>query len=154
MIGKAMGSAVLALALAFGGAAQAAPRAPQDVVNAVYASPGAVIGPNVLRSTYAADLDAALRILPPPADGQSSFDYRYGSTNAQVSGLQLLEEIDNDQAHVVAVFKRDGRPNSVNWTLCRASGGDWRISDAWSNTGSETWDLRGMLSLNGSSVRC
>ncbi len=65
-----------------------------------------------------------------------------------------MPDIDGDQALVVAVFKNFGKANSVDWTLCRRSNGDWRIVDAGSNTGREEWDLRRMLNLPVDRARC
>ncbi len=66
----------------------------------------------------------------------------------------LLPQIDNDQAKVVAVFKNFGKPQSVDWTLCRTASGDWRIADASSNTAQVAWDLRQILGLRSDPVRC
>jgi hypothetical protein len=93
------------------------------------------------------------RSTPPGDAGPIDFDYRYGAQDADISGLNLLEMIDNDDAKVVAVFKNHGRPFSVNWKLCRAPSGDWRIYDAWSNTGEE-WDLRQLLALPPQPASC
>ncbi len=66
----------------------------------------------------------------------------------------LLPQIDNDQAKVVAVFKNFGKPESVDWSLCRTPGGEWRIADASSNTYAVAWDLRQLLGLRADVVHC
>jgi hypothetical protein len=82
------------------------------------------------------------------------FDYRYGFRETEISGFALLPQVDNDEASVVAVFKNFGEPESVDWTLCRTASGDWRVADASSNTGPQSWDLRQILRLPQASVRC
>jgi hypothetical protein len=145
-------STVLAL-----GAASAPARAavgPKALVGMVYAKMAVSMDGSDMGRYLTGDLLAAMRRATPPGEaGPVDFDYRYGSQDPRISGLNILEVIDNDDAKVVAVFKNHGRPFSVNWKLCRAASGDWRIYDAWSNTGSE-WDLRQLLALPARPGRC
>ena len=140
---------------ALGVATGAAAREPVDVVQALYAEPGLALGPDRMPAYFARDLDAALErdAVDQGRLASIGFDYRYGAQANQISGLQFIPELDNDQAKVVAVFKNFGKPNSVDWTLCRRADGDWKIVDATSNTGSTTWDLRQILGLP-DKVRC
>ncbi len=129
---------------------------PQQVVQALYSEQNLTFAPSHSAAYFARDLDTALKIDAgnPQQVGAVDFDYRYGAQENDVSGLELLPEIDNDQARVVAVFKNFGKANSVEWTLCRRANGDWRILNAGSNTGSEAWDLRRMLKLPTDRFRC
>lgn len=130
-------------------------REPKNLVGAFYAEPNLALAPSRSSAYLARDLDAALK-----ADSANvgrvavGFDYRYGAQDLDVSGLDLLQEIDNDQAKVTAVFKNFGHPQSVNWTLCRRPDGGWRIADADSNTGRAAWGLRAMLGLPADRIRC
>ena len=148
--------AVLLSTVAGAGPVAAAAHEPDDLVRALYGEASTAMGPERMPVYFARDLEAALD--HDAADqGQLAaigFDYRYGAQSAQISGLQFIPEVDNDEAKVVAVFKNFGKPNSVDWTLCRRAGGDWRIVDASSNTGATTWDLRQILGLPADKVRC
>ncbi len=128
---------------------------PQDVVQRLYGEPSLAFGGPGSQQVFASDLDGVLsqRAAGSPGVSPVDFDYRYGAKETEISGFMLLPQIDNDQAKVVAVFKNFGKPQSVDWTLCRASGGEWRIADAASNTGSVAWDLRQLLGLR-PEVRC
>ena len=144
----------LASILAAGASAQT--REPQALVGAFYAEPNLALPPDRAGLYLARDLAAALRFDPanPGRLAALDFDFRYGAPAVEVSGLQLLQEVDNDQAKVVAVFKNAGHPESVNWTLCRGGDGEWRIADADSNTGRAAWELRAMLRLPADRIRC
>ena len=129
---------------------------PKQIVGSFYAEPNLPLPPERSGVYLARDLDQALR-----ADSSAlgrvatvGFDYRYGVQALNVSGLDLLQEVDNDQAKVIAVFKNFGHPESVNWTLCRRPDGGWRIADADSNTGRAAWSLRAMLRLPADRIRC
>ncbi len=129
---------------------------PKQIVGSFYAEPSLLLAPERSSAYLARDLDTALRA-DSGALGQVAavnFDYRYGAQDLEVSGLDLLQEVDNDQAKVIAVFKNYGHPQSVNWTLCRRLDGGWRIADADSNTGRAPWDLRDMLRLPADRIRC
>jgi len=155
MIKRLSIAAGLLCAFALSAATQAQPREPQDLVRAFYAEPNLYLSPARSSSYLARDLDVALKTPARPDEvGAIDFDYRYGAQDLEVSGLELLQEVDNDQARVVAVFKNFGKPESVDWTLCRRSDGDWRIADAASNTGRDPWDLRVMLRLPADRIRC
>lgn len=137
------------LTVLFAGAAASAEAAvaPKALVEMVYAKMSVNMDGSDMGRFLTGDLLAAMhRTTPAGEAGPIDFDYRYGAQDADISGLNILEIIDNDDAKVVAVFKNHGRPFSVNWKLCRAQSGDWRIYDAWSNTGEE-WDLRQLLAL-------
>lgn len=151
---RRLGAAALALAL-FGaiGPAQAQ-TTPRLLVLRLYSEPTLTLDPAAQQAYFSDDLTAALRADSRPGEvGAIDFDYRYGAQDNQIAGLNVLETIDNDDAKVVAVFKNFGKPHSVNWKLCKRAGGDWRIYDAWSNTGEE-WDLRQMLKLPAEHGRC
>ena len=136
-------------------AASATAIAPKDLVRQLYAEPSATLDATKARRYFAADLDSSLRGGSDSGPmGSFNFDYRYGSQSIDVSGLQFLEQDDNDQARVVAVFKNYGRPESVEWVLCRRPDGDWRIADASSNTDRNEWDLRDLVRLAHSPVHC
>ncbi len=141
---------------ALAGFARAA-AAPKDVVRALYAERTASVGVDASGRYFAHDLGEAMRkdTSDPQEVGALDFDYRYGAQDLKISGLQILETpVDNDSAHVVAVFKNHGKANGVEWTLCRRPNGDWRIADAASSGGEESWDLRQMLNLPSDRVRC
>jgi hypothetical protein len=140
-------ASVMASATAFG---------PKDLVRALYAEPSLRFDGGKAQLYFSDDLGSSLKANGPVYGAISAvdFDFRYGPQDARVRGLQLLEEIDNDQARVVAVFKNYGRPESVDWTLCRRPDGDWRIADASSSTDRDAWDLRDMLRLAPGPVRC
>ena len=150
---------ISALALSLG-ALLAAPAAlasePTAVGQQLYAAPSLAFGEAGSQGLLASDLAAALRDARSGAKGSSwvDFDYRYGFKDTEITGLAFVPQIDNDQAKVVAVFKNFGRPESVEWLLCRTPAGDWRIADASSNTGPQDWDLRQMLGLRPDPVRC
>jgi hypothetical protein len=154
MTNKTPGMAALALAcLCLAGAAHAQ-SSPRALVQRLYGEPSLTMSGEGQERYLAADLTQAMRADSHPGEvGALDFDYRYGAQDVQVSGLNVLETIDNDEAQVVAVFKNFNRPHSVNWKLCRRTSGDWRIYDAWSNTGEE-WDLRTMLHLPSAHGRC
>jgi hypothetical protein len=105
---------------------------------------------------FTADLDAALRAdhANPDEVGAVDFDYRYGGQDGRITGLQFVEDTDRGQSRVVAVFKNDSRPHSVDWYLCRRTDGSWRIADASSNTGAEPWGMRMLLHLPLDRVVC
>jgi hypothetical protein len=126
---------------------------PRDVVQQLYAEPNLAFGPDGGPQVFASDLEQALNARARGA-GLVDFDYRYGFKDVEISGFNLLPQIDNDQAKVVAVFKNFGRPESVDWSLCKTAEGDWRIADASSVTGPEAWDLRKMLGLRSDQVSC
>ena len=154
---KACQAAVLAVSLAAALTAGAACAAdPQDVVQQLYAEPGLAFGGPGSQQVLSADLDGAIHTRAGRSLGPSlaDFDYRYGANQSEISGFMLLPQIDNNQAKVVAVFKNFGKPESVDWTLCRLPNGDWRIADASSNTGPQAWDLRQILGLRPDQVRC
>ncbi len=144
----------MALCLLAGSPALAA--APLDLVRSLYIVENLNFSPVQSAGVFSSDLDTALRkdSSNPGEVGAIDFDYRYGAQDEQIAGLNFIEQIDHDQASVVAVFKNFGKANSVNWTLCRRGDGGWRIADAWSNTGSDTWDLRDMLKLPHDRFRC
>ncbi len=129
---------------------------PKELVTALYAEPSVTLAAGRAGGYFARDLDSALRAgsSSPSQVGAVDFDYRYGAQDLQVRGLQLIQEVDNDQARVVAVFKNFGRANSVDWTLCRRANGEWRIADVSSNTGPQDWDLRQLLNLPADRIRC
>jgi len=143
----------LGLALA-GTAALAA--GPQDVVQQLYAEPGLAFGGPGSQSVLSSDLDSAIRARTARAPDASpvDFDYRYGSKETEISGFELPPQVDNNQAQVVAVFKNFGKPESVDWTLCQAGDGSWRIANASSNSDARAWDLRQILGLRPDQVRC
>ena len=143
---------VLSLA-AFLAAPAAFASEPADVVQQFYASPSLAFGAGGSQGLLASDLAAALRA-GPPGPSPVDFDYRYGFKETEITGLAFLPQVDNDEAKVVAVFKNFGRPESVDWTLCRTPAGDWHIADASSNTGPQAWDLRQLLGLRPDPVRC
>ena len=138
----AVAAAMLAPAIA--GAAEE----PKDLVNTIYAETSLAFGAAKSATYFSKDLDAALRARSAAGGAPVDFDYRYGFRDPQISGLEILQEIDNDQARVVAVFKNSGRANSVDWTLCRRPDGEWRIADASSNTSDVEWDLRRTMNLS------
>lgn len=154
MIKTRLGLLAITLAsLCAGGAAQAQ-MSPKALVQRLYGEPTLTMDGRGLDRYLADDLSDAMRADSHPGEvGAIDFDYRYGAQDLKVAGLNVLETIDNDEAQVVAVFKNFGRPHSVNWKLCRRATGDWRIYDAWSNTGEE-WDLRQMLRLPAAHGRC
>ncbi len=129
---------------------------PQDVVRQLYAQPGLAFGGPGSQEVLASDLHGALSQRTAGVQGASpvDFDYRYGAKETEISGFMLLPQVDNDEAKVVAVFKNFGRPQSVDWLLCRMPTGSWRIADASSNTGQTAWDLRQILGLRADQVRC
>ncbi len=148
-----------ALAAALGAVflmAQAPAQQPQDLVRALYSEAALTFDAMRSASYFSRDLDAALEAdgSTPGDVGAVDFDYRYGAQDAEVTGLQLLQEADRTTAKVVAVFKNHGRPELVDWNLCRRTNGEWRIYNASSNTGPEDWDLRQMLKLPAERVRC
>lgn len=129
---------------------------PTDVVQQLYAEPDPAFGGSASQQVLSTDLENALRAASARAHGASpvDFDYRYGFKDVDISGFNLLPQIDNDQAKVVAVFKNFGKPESVDWSLCKTADGEWRIADASSVTGPEAWDLRRMLGLRPDQVSC
>jgi hypothetical protein len=139
----AAAAAAALLAPALAGAAED----PKDVVGALYTESSLAFGPAKSAGYFSRDLDAALGAAARAGRQPVDFDYRYGYRDLQISGLEILQEVDNDQARVVAVFKNYGRANSVDWALCRRPDGEWRIDDASSNTGEAEWDLRRTLNL-------
>ena len=147
----------LACVFAFGALAPIAtaqPFEPKQIVGSFYAEPSLPLSPERSGAYLARDLDLALRADAAASGRMVGFDYRYGIPDLKVSGFDLLQEVDNDQAKVIAVFKNHGHPQSVNWTLCRRADGGWRIADADSNTGRAPWDLRAMLRLPADRIRC
>ena len=145
-----------AMLCAFGLAGGARAAGPKALITALYSEPNLTFGAAKSAGYFAHDLDVSLKGGRGDSNevGSFDFDYRYGAQALDISGLQLLEEIDNDQAKVVAVFKNFGRPESVDWVLCRRADGTWRIADASSNTDKYPWDLRDMLKLDADRVRC
>jgi hypothetical protein len=142
------GSRHAAAALVFASIFAAAPALalasePQEVVRSLYTEPNMTFSSAQLAGYFSDDLNGALKLRAAP----TSFDYRYGAQDLQISDLEFVTDVDHDQARVVAVFKNYGRANSVDWTLCRRPDGNWRIADASSNTGPEDWDLRQLLRL-------
>jgi hypothetical protein len=129
---------------------------PGDLVQLLYAAPGMALGDAGSQGLLASDLAAAVRAARSGSEGSRpvDFDYRYGFKETEITGLAFVPQVDNDEAKVVAVFKNFGRPESVDWTLCRTPAGDWHIADASSNTGPEAWDLRQILGLRPDPVRC
>lgn len=129
--------------------------APQDVVQQLYAEPSLAFGGSGSQQVLAADLDNALQAARARSNGAGpiDFDYRYGFKETEISGFALLPQLDNNKAKVVAVFKNFGRPESVDWFLCKTPDGGWRVADASSVTGPAAWDLRQMLGLQ-AEVRC
>jgi len=130
--------------------------APGDLVKSLYTEQ--TLGFDAAKSAryFAADLGAALRAdsSSPEEVGPINFDYRYGSQDGRITGLQFIEDTDRGQSRVVAVFKNDRRPHSVDWLLCRRQDGGWHIADASSNTGAAPWGLRTMLNLPADRVLC
>ncbi len=122
----------------------------------VYAEPTLAFGGPGSQGVLSSDLSIAIQARSSRAPDSSpvDFDYRYGAKQTEISGLELLPQVDNNQAQVVAVFKNFGKPESVNWTLCQGADGGWRIADAASNSDSVAWDLRQMLGLRTDQVRC
>ena len=155
IFGRRLAAAAFALAGALM-AGEAWAYEPQDVIRALYTEP--TITMDAIRSAgyFARDLDGALKHDKSNVGfvGAVDFDYRYGAQGMQIKGLELVADIDHDEARVVAVFKNFGKANSVDWTLCRRPNGDWRITNASSNTGAQAWDLRQMLRLPTDGVRC
>lgn len=154
-----MGSwiAALVVSLSAGLSAPAASAAePQDVVQRIYAEPAVAIGGPGAQLVLSSELVRALRARAPGSSGAGpfDFDYRYGAKDTEISGFMLIPQIDNDSAKVVAVFKNFGKPESVDWTLCKTPDGDWRVADASSNTGPTAWDLRQMLGLRSDPASC
>lgn len=148
-----------ALALALGVAASdpaAAAQTPLQAVQALYAEPSLALGGPESTDYLAQDLSAALGAASARSPDRLplDFDYRYGSRETEITGFMLLPIDDPDQPSIVAVFKNFGEPESVDWTLCRTAQGDWRIADASSNSGRQSWDLRQMLRLPQDAVRC
>lgn len=129
---------------------------PQDVVQQVYAEPALAFGGPGSQAVLATDLEAAIRARTSQSPGASpvDFDYRYGFKDTEISGFMLIPQTDNDTAKVVAVFKNFGKPESVDWALCRLPNGAWRIADASSNTSETAWDLRQILGLRPDQVSC
>ncbi len=147
--------AALVLALGLGAATGAeAARNPLEVVQALYAQPGIAFGGPQSSDYLAQDLVGALRSAPTYGGRPMDFDYRYGARETEISGFMLIPRDDPDQAGVVAVFMNFGKPESVDWTLCRSADGDWRIADASSSSDAHGWDLRTMLRLPQDAVRC
>ena len=154
IFGRRHAAAALALAGALM-AGEAWAYEPQDVVRALYTEPTVSMEPIRSAGYFARDLDGALKRdgASPGLVGAAVFDFRYGAQGMQIKGLELVADIDHDEARVVAVFKNFGKANSVDWTLCRRPNGDWRITNAASNTGAQAWDLRQMLRLP-ENIRC
>jgi hypothetical protein len=154
-LGWGVAALVLALGLGAGTAAEAA-RSPLEVVRALYAEPSIAFGGPQASDYLAQDLIGALRSGPAYGRGGRAmdFDYRYGARETEISGFMLIPRDDGDQARIVAVFMNRGRPESVDWTLCRSDDGEWRIADASSSSDSQSWDLRQMLRLPQTAVRC
>jgi len=156
MIARRIRIAAAAAVLAAACSASAWAGAPGDLVKSLYAE--RALGFDTAKSAhyFAADLDAALRAdsSNPEEVGSINFDYRYGSQDGRITGLQFIEDTDRGQSRVVAVFKNDRRPHSVDWFLCRRQDGSWHIADASSNTGATPWDLRTMLKLPADRVLC
>ena len=129
---------------------------PVDVVQQLYAEPGLALGAVGAQQVLSSDLENALHAAAARGSGPSpvDFDYRYGFKDVEISGFALLPQVDNDKAKVVAVFKNFGKPESVDWSLCQATDGGWRVTDASSNTGPQAWDLRQILGLRQDQVNC
>ncbi len=149
----------MALALSFAVLLAAVPAwaaGPQDVVQQLYAEPSLAYGGPGSQLVLSSDLDSAIQARAARAPGVSpvDFDYRYGSKETEISGFELLPQVDNNQAQVVAVFKNFGKPESVDWSLCQGADGGWRIADASSNSGPQAWDLRQLLGLRTDQIRC
>lgn len=149
----------MALALSIAALLAAVPAwaaGPQDVVQQLYAEPGLAYGGPGSQLVLSSDLDSAIHARAARAPGVSpvDFDYRYGFKETEISGFELLPQVDNNQAQVVAVFKNFGKPESVNWSLCQGADGGWRIADASSNSGPQAWDLRQLLGLRLDQIRC
>ncbi len=125
---------------------------PAELVRDLYTEPSLTFDEGRTAGYFSSDVDGAMK--PGARIAPIGFDYRYGAGELQVSELQLVTDIDHDQARVVAVFKNRGKANSVDWTLCRRPDGDWRIADASSNTGAQDWDLRQILRLPAQTIRC
>jgi hypothetical protein len=136
--------AVLA-ALALLPASASAALEPKDLVRSFYGEASVSLLGARSGTYFSQDLDAALKARGAAALG--GFDFRYTPGELRVTDLDVLQEIDNDRARVVAVFKNHGRANSVNWAMCRREDGSWRIADASSNSTDVTWDLRRLLNL-------
>ncbi len=154
VFGRTMLAACLLCAAMSGGAQAAA--TPKELVRGLYSERNLSLSPSQSSRYFARDLDAALRhdASNPEEVGAVDFDYRYGAQDLKIGGLHLLEQVDADNARVVAVFKNFGKANGVDWTLCRRPNGDWRIADATSNTGAADWDLRQLLKLPAGPVAC
>ena len=154
MIKTRLGLAAIALMSLCAAGAAHAQMSPKALVQRLYGEPSLTMSGESERRYLADDLAQAMAADSHPGEvGAIDFDYRYGAQDVQIAGLNILEIIDNDDAQVVAVFKNFNRPHSVNWKLCRRPSGEWRIYDAWSNTGEE-WDLRTMLRLPAQHGRC
>jgi hypothetical protein len=154
-----MKSNSMILALSFVAVAAAFPAlaaGPQDVVQQIYAEPSLAFGGPGSQQVLSSDLDGAIQVRATRAPGASpvDFDYRYGAKDTEISGFELLPQVDNNQAQVVAVFKNFGKPESVDWSLCQGPDGRWRIADASSNSGPHAWDLRQLLGLRTDQIRC
>lgn len=132
-------------------AAPAMATEPQQVVQQLYGEASTSIDAGRARDYFSADLAGAFRVR---RIAPASFDYRYGLEDMRITELQLVTDVDHDRARVVAVFKNYGKANSVDWTLCRRPDGDWRITDAASNTGPAAWDLRQLLGLPAQNAQC
>lgn len=154
MTDKRPGMAAFALACLCAAAGAHAQTSPRALVQRLYGEPTLTMSGEGQGRYLAADLAQAMKADSHPGEvGAIDFDYRYGAQDVQIAGLNILETIDNDEAQVVAVFKNFSKPHSVNWKLCRRANGEWRIYDAWSNTGEE-WDLRQMLQLPPQHGKC
>lgn len=150
-------TAILALvAAACLTATSASAAEPKDLVRSFYTEPSIAVDEAKAAGYFAHDLDEALRKDSSVTGqvGAVDFDYRYGAQDVEIRGLQFLQEIDGNQARVVAIFKIRSRAHSVDWQLCHRSDGSWKIFDASSNTGPRDWDLREMLNLPMDRVRC
>ncbi len=130
--------------------------APGDLVKSLYAETKPEFDAAKSAHYFAADLGAALRAdsSNPNGVGAVDFDYRYGRQDGRITSLDFVEDTDLGQSRVVAVFKNDRRPHSVDWYLCRRSDGSWRIADATSNTGAQPWGLRTLLHLPADRIVC
>jgi hypothetical protein len=154
MIDRKTALAALVLGCLCGAGAARAQTSPKALVQRLYGEPSLSMDGRGLDRYLATDLSGAMKADSHPGEvGAIDFDYRYGAQDLRIAGLNILETIDNDEAQVVAVFKNFNRPHSVNWKLCKRAGGDWRIYDAWSNTGEE-WDLRQMLRMPAAHGKC
>jgi hypothetical protein len=154
MTDKRLGMAAAALAWLCASGVAHAQMSPKALVQRLYGEQTVSMSGQDEQRYLANDLSQALKADSHPGEvGAIDFDYRYGAQDVQIAGLNILETIDNDEAQVVAVFKNFNRPHSVNWKLCKRPGGDWRIYDAWSNTGEE-WDLRQMLRMPPEHGKC